>query len=235
LTKDYSVWITGANSGIGKALAVKFLENNYKTIGTARRENLSSGFFDQMQNRDLFSYHSSDISRADKVSDFYRHISKDHKIGCLINNAGITSFKPFVDNTISEIDSIIKTNLNGSIYAIKSVLPGMIESKSGIIINILSVAAKKVFTHSSIYAASKAGMEAFSKVLREEVRQFNIKVINVYPGATATEIWPENALEENANRMMTAENLSDFIFDIFCQSDFLSPEEITVRPIMGDL
>lgn len=235
MTKDYSVWITGANSGIGKALAVKFIENNYKTIGTARRENLFSNFLDQIENRDLFSYYSSDISQADKVFDFFEHISKDHKIGCLINNAGITSFKPFVDNTISEIDSIIKTNLNGSIYAIKSVLPGMIENNSGIIINILSVAAKKVFTNSSIYAASKAGMEAFSKVLREEVRKFNIKIINVYPGATSTEIWPENALEENAHKMMTPENLSDLIFDIFCKSDFLSPEEITVRPITGDL
>ena len=87
-------------------------------------------------------------------------------------------------------------NLLGSIYTTKAVLPEMIKRKSGTIINILSVAAKTVFTNSSIYTASKSGLEAFGKVLREEVREYNIRVINIFPGATATEIWSKEALDK---------------------------------------
>ncbi len=91
-------------------------------------------------------------------------------------------------------------------------------NKSGTIINILSVAAKKIFTNSSIYAASKAGLEIFSKVLREEVRENNIRIINIYPGATSTEIWPENAINKFSDKMMTPEKLADFIYDIYSNS-----------------
>jgi len=235
LTKNYSVWITGANAGIGKALAVKFVQNSYRTIGTARRESGFHSFAENINNKELFEYYSNDISEPSRVLELYNEISANNDIGCLINNAGITSFKPFTDNTLDEIESIIKTNLNGSIYAIKSVLPRMMENKSGVIINILSVAAKTVFTNSSIYAASKAGLEAFAKVLREEVRDYNIKIINIFPGATATQIWPEHALKENADKMMKAEHLADLIFDLFKNSENLSLEEIVVRPISGDL
>jgi short-subunit dehydrogenase len=111
----------------------------------------------------------------------------------------------------------------------------MIENKSGTIINILSVAAKKIFTNSSIYAASKAGLELFSKVLREEVRELNIRIINIYPGATSTEIWPENAIDKFSDKMMSPEKLANFIYDIYANTSDLSPEEVVVRPITGDL
>ncbi|MCB0753743.1 MAG: SDR family NAD(P)-dependent oxidoreductase, partial [Ignavibacteriae bacterium] len=165
----------------------------------------------------------------------YDEVKKNYSITCLINNAGITSFKPFKDNTNEEIESIIDTNLKGSIYSVKTVLPEMIVRKSGLIINILSVAANTVFTNSSIYAASKAGLAAFSKVLREELREYNIPVINIYPGATSTEIWPEKTIEKFSHRMMNSTKLADLIFDIYKNSTNLSPEEIVVRPITGDL
>ena len=107
----------------------------------------------------------------------------------LINNAGITSFKLAEENSINEINDIINTNLLGSIYAIKAVLPQMISNRSGTIINILSVVTKKTFTKSSVYSASKMGLLGYTNSLREEVRKYNIKVINVIPGATATPMW----------------------------------------------
>ena len=70
---------------------------------------------------------------------------------------------------------------------------------------------------------------------REEVRQYNIKIINIFPGATATEIWPDNMIEKHSLQMMNSDDLADFIFDIYVNSNVLSPEEIVVRPISGDL
>jgi short-subunit dehydrogenase len=223
------------SSGIGKSLAIKFANNNHLVIGSARRENAASEIKKQIDNPENFKYFVNDISDPKSVNSISVKIQNEYYIDCLINNAGITSFKPFVENKESEIESIIDTNLKGPIYAIKSVLPEMINKQSGIIINILSVAAKKVFTNSSLYSATKSGLESFSKALREELREHNIKIINVYPGATSTEIWPESTIQDLSDKMMNADNLANLIFDLYSNSSYLSPEEIVVRPISGDL
>ena len=235
MSKRNAVWVTGSSSGIGKALAAKFISQNHYVIGTARSKNIIDEINPDSSKSSLFKYIVNDVSNSEDVFTLFTELSKDNFINCLINNAGITSFKPFAENSYSEIDSIIKTNLNGAIYTIKSVLPDMIANNTGTIINILSVAAKKTFVNSSVYAASKAGLEAFSKVLREEVRSNNIKVINIFPGATSTAIWPESTIQEFSNKMMTPEKLANFIYDIYNNSSFLSPEELIVRPISGDL
>lgn len=232
--KQKSVWITGASAGIGKALSIKFANNNHFVFGSGRRKN---PFNDNVSdfNKNNFKYLENDVSNYEDVISAYNKINEEFDIDCLINNAGISSFKPFIENTQEDIDTIIKTNLNGSIYTIKTVLPKMIARKSGTIINILSVAAKKVFTNSSLYAASKSGLENFSKVLREEIRDNNIRIINIYPGATATEIWPERTIDNFSDKMMTTADLADFIYNVYSNSSSLSPEEIIVRPITGDL
>ena len=233
--KQKAVWITGASAGIGKSLSIKFANNNHIVFGSARRKKSLNNIDVKLNDKSKFRYIENDVSNYDQVVSVCNKINEEFEIECLINNAGISSFKPFIENSVEEIDNIIKTNLNGSIYTIKSVLPGMIEKKSGTIINILSVAAQKIFTNSSIYAASKSGLEIFSKVLREEVRESNIRIINIFPGATSTDIWPENAINKFSDKMMTPDSLADFIYSIYSNSSTLSPEEIVVRPITGDL
>ncbi len=125
------------------------------------------------------------------VEEFYKTTFSDDAPDALVNSAGITAFKYAAETSIEEFEGIIKTNLLGSVYAIHSVLPVDDYRKSGTILNISSVAAIKVLKGSSIYSASKAGLLQYSRVLREEVREHNIKVIDVLPGATETPIWDE--------------------------------------------
>lgn len=232
---ENAVWITGASSGIGKALAIKFAKSNHKIIATARRLELIEKFISEEKLNSNAKSFVNDVSKRDEVFKFVSELQDEYKIDCLINNAGVSSFKPFIENSVPDIDEIIDTNLKGSIYTIKAVLPQMIKNNSGVIINILSVVANKVFTNSSLYAASKTGLQAFSKVLREELRGNNIRIINIYPGATSTDIWPDKVLSTQANKMMSPENLADFIYDIYSNTQFISPEEIEVKPITGDL
>ncbi len=230
-----SIWITGASSGIGKALTLKFAHNDFYVIASARRlKQIQEISFDTKLKSNIISL-QNDITNYDDLTKKISKLKKQFNISCLINNAGITSFKPFIENTKEEIDQIINTNLIAAINTTRLVLPEMIENNSGTIINILSVAAKKIFTNSSIYAASKAGLDYFSKVLREEVRSNNIRIINVFPGATSTEIWPTSSLEKYSNRMMNAESLADLIYELYKTDSKLCPEEIVVRPITGDL
>ena len=123
----------------------------------------------------------------------------------------------------------------GAISVVQNLIPHFKKRGGGIIINILSVAAKTIFQNSSIYSASKAGLLAYANVLREEVRKYNIKVINILPGATKTPIWSNEMLSSNANKMMKPEDIAKFIYQIYTIDSNLVPEEITLRPISGDL
>ncbi len=235
MEKQNAIWITGASSGIGKALALKFLKSDMEVIGSSRKiDSLNLLNSDNSSDKRIETY-QCDVSNFSVVEETVKNIQEKYNISCLINNAGVTSFKPFLENSLSEIENIININLLGALYTTKSILPTMIKNNSGTIINILSVAAKKIFTSSSVYTASKAGLENFAKVLREEIRGYNIRIINVYPGATISGIWHDTVLEKYSDKMMTSESLAEFIFDIYNTDPKLSPEEIIVRPISGDL
>jgi len=234
--KNQAVWITGASSGIGKALAIEFSKNGLYVLGTARRIELLNTIKKELgEFGNNFEPHLLDVSDNEAVFQFYKNISVNLQIDCLINNAGITSFKTAFDNSIEEIQKIIEVNLLGSIYAIKSVLPDMIMRKSGTIINILSAVTQKIFTSSSAYSASKVGLHAYTKVLREEVRDKNIRVINISPGATATSIWHSGTLEKYSERMISTEKIANLIYRLYEENSNLVSEEVVIRPIKGDL
>lgn len=193
---DKVIWVTGANSGIGKSIALKFLQNGHKVVASARREEeIKKLFNEDGVNEENLIVTPLDITDAGKIESIYNYLREKYLFVGLINNAGISNFQNAADNSIAEIKSIIDTNLLGSIYMIKTLLPSMIAAEEGRIINILSVVTSKIFTSSSAYSASKAGLEAYSKVLREEVRENNIRITNIYPGATKTPIWPNKARE----------------------------------------
>jgi len=234
--KNEIIWITGASSGIGKELAIQFIKSGRMTAVSSRNNDLLVKLKENAgEYKEFLKLVPCDISNPGSVEEAVNNISKEFRIAGLINNAGITSFKPAADDSIEEIEKIIKTNLLGAIYAIKNVLPGMINSKKGTIINTISVTAKKVFTNSSVYAASKSGLLSYTDVLREEVRKYNIKVINVLPGATKTPIWPNSSLEKFSERMMSPNDVASMILNLYTIEGTAVPEEITLRPMKGDL
>ncbi len=230
------IWITGASSGIGKAAAKEFARTGSKIFISSRRkselERVSSELKEENLSVEIFP---CNIASSVNVDQTAKKILTNSQIDCLINNAGITSFKFVEENSISEIDDIIHTNLLGPIYAIKSILPSMIKHGGGTIINILSVVTKKVFTKSSAYSASKNGLLGYTNSLREEVRKYNIRIINVIPGATYTPIWSHEIREKFGDRMMTADEIAQVIVWLYLQKGNLVTEEIVLRPMLGDL
>ncbi|MBK7497664.1 MAG: SDR family oxidoreductase [Ignavibacteriales bacterium] len=230
------VWITGASSGIGRAAAIEFAKTGAKVFASGRRaaelDRINTELDSDKISVEVFPCNVASHTNVDQT---VKKILANGKIDCLINNAGITSFKLAEENSINEINDIIQTNLLGSIYAIKAVLPQMISNGGGAIINILSVVTKKTFTKSSIYSASKFGLLGYTNSLREEVRKHNIKVINVIPGATATPIWSKEIRNQFSDRMMTAEDIARVLVWAYLQKENLVTEELLLRPIEGDL
>ncbi len=230
------IWITGASSGIGKAASKEFARTGSKVFVSSRRkselERLNNELKEENLSVEIFPCNIASSSNVDQTA---KKILSTNKIDCLINSAGITSFKLAAENSINEIDDIIHTNLLGPIYSIKSVLPSMIKQNGGTIINILSAVTKKVFIQSSAYSASKHGLIGYTNSLREEVRKHNVRIINVIPGATQTPMWTSEMREKYGDRMMTAEEIAQVIVWLYLQKGNLVTEEIVLRPILGDL
>lgn len=230
------IWITGASSGIGRAAAKEFAKVGCKVIVSARRVNELERLKKELQKEKLtVEIFPCNVASYANVDQTVKKIQSKNPIDCLVNNAGITSFKLAEENSVNEIDDIINTNLLGAIYTIKGVLPSMIENKNGTIININSIITQKFFTKSSAYAASKMGLLGYSKVLREEVRKDNIRVIDIFPGNTETSMWPLEVRRENSERMMSSEDIARVIVWSFLQKGNMVSEEIYLKPIKGDL
>jgi len=236
MAKKDGIWITGASSGIGKALALEFAKIGCNVFASARRAQELERLKDEAgkSGENIFSF-PCNVASSTNVDQTFKKINSEFEINCLINSAGITSFKHASDNSFNEINDIINTNLLGSLYTIKTVLPTFIKNESGTIINILSVVVDKVFTRSSVYAASKMGLLGYSNSLREEVRKHNIRVINVIPGATETSMWSQDIRKEKGQLMMNPESIAHIVVSAYLQKDNLVTEEIVLRPITGDL
>ena len=236
MAKKDGIWITGASSGIGKAVALEFAKIGCNVFVSARRAQELERLKDEAgkQGDNIFTF-PCNVASSTNVEQTVKKITSEFELNCLINNAGITSFKHASDNSINEINDIINTNLLGAIYSIKAVLPSFIKNESGTIVNILSVVVKKVFTRSSVYAASKMGLLGFSNSLREEVRKHNIRVINIIPGASETSMWSQEIRKEKGELMMNPESIARIIVSSYLQKDNLVTEEIVLRPITGDL
>lgn len=175
------VLITGASSGIGKAIATLLSENNYKVYGTSRNpknvENLS------------FKLIALDVLKTETIQEAVDLIiKKEGRLDVLINNAGMGITGPVEDTPTDEMRSVFNTNLFGAIDVMKAVLPQMRLQKSGLIINVTSIAGYMGLPFRGLYSATKGALEIVTEAASMEVKSFGINVVTVAPGDFATNI-----------------------------------------------
>jgi short-subunit dehydrogenase len=175
------VFITGASSGIGEAIATRLADKGYVVYGASRHRKDNQKF--------NFHFLQLDIREQDSINRSINYvIEKEGRIDILINNAGLGMIGALEDTTIEESKSIFETNVFGLHAMCNSVIPHMRKQKSGLIINISSIAGKIGLPYRGIYNATKHAIEGFSEALSMELRPFNIKVIIMEPGDFRTSI-----------------------------------------------
>jgi NADP-dependent 3-hydroxy acid dehydrogenase YdfG len=232
-----TVWITGASSGIGAAIAGSFGTIECTVIVSGKTKNELQKVVQAITSIGGTAYAVlCDVRSEKSVLTAYRTIRK--KVGpvdILVNNAGVTAFKSFNDSSIDEFDSIVNVNFRGYFLCTKVVLPEMLQRKQGHIINIHSVAARDTFTQSSVYAGSKAGALAMMRGLRAEVRKQGVRVIDILPGAVETKMWHEGVRKKYHEKMMQPEDVGEVVLSIFLQPGRVTTDEIVIRPVEGDL
>jgi len=181
--------ITGATSGIGKATARLFAENNIDLILCGRRKEKLNFLEKELSTRVSVKTLSFNIGRKHEVEQELNSLDSTwKKIDILVNNAGgAHGLDLMIDSNPDDWENMIDYNLKGLLYVSKVIVPWMIEHGRGHIINISSIAGKQTYSKGMVYCASKSGVEAISKGMRLELVPHGVRVSNIAPGAVETE------------------------------------------------
>jgi NADP-dependent 3-hydroxy acid dehydrogenase YdfG len=185
------VFITGATSGFGAAIARKFAENGHNLIITGRRKGLLDSFAKELINKfhvDVLPL-SFDVRKHKEVEGAVNTLpEKWRNIDVLVNNAGLAAgLHPIHEGVIDDWEQMIDTNVKGLLYMTRMISPMMVARKRGHIINIGSIAGKEVYPMGNVYCGSKFAVDGITKASRIDLVSHNIKVTQIAPGAANTE------------------------------------------------
>jgi 3-oxoacyl-[acyl-carrier protein] reductase len=170
--------VTGASKGIGRTICERLLEKKVDVLGLARN-------FEEVP----FASMSCDVSSYESVKAVTQQLKKNGaKVSGLINAAGIASMNLALTTPPRVAQNIINTNLLGTIYCCQLFAPLMLRNKQGLIINFSTIAVALGLKGESIYAASKAGVEGFTRSFAREMADFNVRVNCIAPGPIETNL-----------------------------------------------
>lgn len=185
------VLITGATSGIGKACAKVYAQNQYHLIITGRRAKKLAILKEELEKEYAVKVMTLvfDVRERASVEKQLTSLPEDWKqVDILINNAGLSQgLDPIQNGSFDDWDTMIDTNVKGLLYVSKIVSNWMIQQKKGHIVNIGSIAGKEVYANGNVYCASKHAVDALNKAMRIDLLPHGIKVTGIHPGAVETE------------------------------------------------
>jgi 3-oxoacyl-[acyl-carrier protein] reductase len=211
--------VTGSRKGIGRHLAAHLAASGYRVVGCSRGPAEWSG--------ESYEHVTADVTEEADVVRLLGHIRQRYgELSVLVNNAGVASMNALLLTPGATVDQIIRTNLVGTILVARESAKLMLKSRFGRIVNFTSVAVALALEGEAVYAASKGGVETFTRVLARELGPSGITVNAVGPGPIATDLTrgvPAPKLEALARRLSTG-RASSFA-DVAHVVDFLIAPE----------
>lgn len=228
--------VTGGSKGIGRAIVHRFAQAGFDVATCARQ----LGDLKELQ-REVESkfkvrvyVQAIDLAKREQVrlfTDFVNQLKQP--VDVLVNNTGF-----FVPGKVTEepddtLETMIEANVYSAYYTTRGLVSGMKKLQSGHIFNMCSIASIKAYPNGGSYAISKFALLGFSKVLREELKELNIRVTAVMPGATKTASWAGSTLPNS--RFMKPEDVAEAIFSAHSLSPHSVVEELLIRPQLGDI
>jgi 3-oxoacyl-[acyl-carrier protein] reductase len=222
--------ITGGSRGIGRAIAQSLGRLGAKLSLCARHADKLESAAAELQGEGVsVIITAADVTNSSAIGRLVQKTEQSlGAIDVLVNNAGIGYFGPFQGAADADWDAVLDTNLKAVFLLSKAVVPGMIERRTGHIINIASLAGKNAFAGGGIYCASKWGLLGLTECMAEDLRQYGIRVSAICPGTVATDFSPHAG--KDARKMLQPEDIAHAVETIVTQSPQSFISEILLRP-----
>lgn len=198
------VWITGASSGIGEALALALSRKGARLILSARRGEQLEAVRGRCAHADRHQVVTLDLAQPASIDAALAQVQQIGTVDVLVNNGGISQRALAVDTDMTVVRNLLEVNFFAQVALTQGVLPGMIAQRSGVIVNLASVAGKIGNPRRSGYCASKHALLGYMDALRAELKDTGVKVCNICPGFVRTNI-SVNALTGDGRALNTME------------------------------
>lgn len=236
-----TVLISGGTSGIGKGAALQLLKDGFNVCTFSNNQKKCESFEKELEkqyDKDRFLILQADVFDEESLKRVVDEtIKKFGTIDILINNAGIGYFRDCDAVDMSRFQEMIQTNLVGLALLTKLVVPHMKRQKSGLIINMASISGKKAFANGEFYSATKFGVMGYSEGIRNELKEFGIKVCTMCPGMVKTGFFDKEELERRRKawkggipKMLEVEDIARIISLICTQAEHCDIQDITIMP-----
>jgi 3-oxoacyl-[acyl-carrier protein] reductase len=223
--------VTGGSRGIGLAIARALVAENVQVAVTGRDEAHLSRARRAIEGAGPGAIETlrADVRDYDQISQVIQATAaRFGALDFLINNAGVGIFADVGTLTLQQWSEVIDTNLTGVFNACRAALPHLRRRGAGFIVNISSLAGKNPFAGGAAYCASKAGLNAFSEALMQEVRYDNIRVSCIMPGSVATEFSGHEI--KGVDWKIAPEDVAEIVVDLFKHPARSLPSRIEIRP-----
>ncbi len=229
--------VTGGTKGIGRALVEKFASAGFEIITCARNskelEQLKADIKSAYPTIVLHTF-KADLSKKEETMAFASFIKEQNKSPeVLINNTGLYVPGQIHKEEDGVLEQMVNTNLYSAYHLSRALVGEMVKKKHGYIFNICSTASITPYINGGSYCISKYALYGMTKVLREELKEYNIKVTAVLPGATKTSSW--DGVDLPNERFIKPQDVAESIFNVYSLSKNTVVEEILIRPQLGDI
>ncbi|PRT54006.1 hypothetical protein B9G98_01626 [Wickerhamiella sorbophila] len=235
--KGKVIIITGASSGLGLVAAREFAKLGAKVVVGARRIDRLTELVKELGQPEATAV-KVDVTKREQVENLVQTALDIYgRIDVLVNNAGYMPLSYMEKCKVDEWDATIDINIKGVLYGVAAIIPVFKKQKSGQIINVSSVAGHNVLMGGAVYSASKYAVRVISEGLRQELKPYNVRVLNVSPGATESDlahgITDEDVMKniEKEFEAVPATVFSDALIFAVNQPENVDVNEITFRPV----
>jgi short-subunit dehydrogenase len=230
------VIVTGASKGIGKAVATIFAANGCDLFLCSRSDIALYKATEELVTRFpavSVKAKPADLSVKEEAQQFGEWCLQHGVPDILVNNAGLFEPGSVHNEPNGALESQVATNLYSAYHLTRTVLPKMMERRSGHIFNMCSIASLDAYPNGGAYSISKFALYGFNKNLREEMKPHGIKVTAILPGAVMTDSWGN--FDNSSGRIMVVEDIAKMVYAASQLSPQACVEDILIRPQLGDL
>ena len=225
--------VTGASSGIGRATALMLIEAGVRVALIGRSEQRLRAAANGWP-ADAWLPIECDVRDDDSVRTMAAQAEQEMgRVDILINSAGVFKVASLPDLDNETWRELWETNVNGTIFPTRALLPGMLERGLGYVVIVSSVAAHRGYAGMTGYGATKHAVTGFARALTTEVRRQGVRVVNVYSGPVDTPIWDDLTTPLPREEMLTAQDVASTIINAMTVSDRQVIEDVLLLPQNG--